>query len=124
MLKRFSSVSKSFIVPLTDDKVAAFTEWNWDGWQNVGMRHVNTGKRHGVVRRITKFGHIGEASFKEGKCHGLNREISDKKITIELRKDGQKLAHFVFDFNFNELERKDEQGFLNSLSAQDFMNQN
>ena len=83
MLKRISEVDKSFVLPLTDEHVAAFTEWNWDGWQNSGMRHVHTGKRHGVVRRITKFGHIGEASFKEGKCHGLNREISDKKITIE-----------------------------------------
>ena len=116
------------------DKQAEFTEWQWNGWSNIGMRHKESGKRYGVVRRITDKGDIGEGTFKDGKCHGLNREINYRsrpslgvdqtagiKVTIELRKEGSRLAHFSFDYNFQEIERKDEKGLLRKLTPQDFM---
>ena len=100
---------------------AEFTEWRSSGWHNVGMRHRVSGKRHGIVRRITNNENIGEGTFKDGKCHGLNREISSEKVTVELRKDGKWLAHFSFTFGFDEIERKDPSGLLNNLYPQDFM---
>ena len=40
---------------------AEFTEWHRNGWQNMGMKHTVSNKRHGVVRRIASGGDIGVA---------------------------------------------------------------
>ena len=84
---------------LFDIENAGFEEWE-DGWQHIGMRHMQTGKRHGIARTVTPNGWVHEASFKHGVFHGLKRTCDKQSVIIQLFKEGQEMARFSFDANF------------------------
>ena len=71
------------------------------------MRHKLTGKRHGVVRTVEPNGSIYEASYKDGRMHGLYRWICDNEIRMQVSHDGQGKAVMHFSPRFQELVRND-----------------
>ena len=54
-----------------------YEEWQEQGKLRFGMRHKLTGKRHDLVRTVELNGSIYEASYKDGRMHGLYRWICD-----------------------------------------------
>ena len=65
-----------------------------------GMRHVDTGKKHGYVRQINKGGWIIEGTYKDGVEHGLIRSIHNESILVSLYREKVLLAQFKFKKNF------------------------
>ena len=50
---------------------------------------------------------VEESTWKAGQKHGLCRSITDKEVSVSFFKEGLKVAHFKFGWNFSETERKD-----------------
>ena len=75
--------------PFTDLAVARYVGWRSDKLSPfLGMRHKTTGNEHGVVRALfTDGGNIGEATCKDGACHGLNRWIGKDKVRVQQIRD-------------------------------------
>ena len=53
-----------------------------------GMRHYETGDNHGIVRTEYAGERVEEATYKQGKLHGLSRTVTNRDVMIELFKDG------------------------------------
>ena len=77
------------------------------------MAHHNPyGKPYGVVRSISKQGNIVEASYKNGKAHGLMRLVDDTRVAVELYQENKLLAFFNFYQDFEETGRGGNQSDL------------
>ena len=59
-------------------------EWQQETFQYYGMRHEISGKPHGPVRKIDPDGNVYEGCFKEGKAHGLSRDLNPTRGEIAL----------------------------------------
>ena len=60
---------------------------------------------HGVVRRYKQKGAaVHEASYKDGKLHGLLREVDNINTTIALYYQGNQQASFTFNKMFEEID--------------------
>ena len=57
------------------------------------------------MRGVDSVGGIYEASFKQGKEHGLYIRFWYDRVYILLHKDGKYLSYFTFDLSFEELKR-------------------
>ena len=66
------------------------------------MRHKETNKPHGIVRGMTKEGNmISEASWFEGKTHGLARMLYDDYIiTVSILRMNKHVATLDIDRQF------------------------
>ena len=53
------------------------------------MKHRDTGQPHGVVRGIMPNEWIIERTYKDGKVHGLNREVHADGVKVSLLKNGE-----------------------------------
>ena len=53
-----------------------------------GMKHFETGENHGIVRTEYAGERVEEATYKQGKLHGLSRTVTNRDVMIELFKDG------------------------------------
>ena len=52
---------------------------------------------HGVVRHIAPNGTVIEATFKQGRIHGLYRLVCDDEVYISVEKEGKALAYVLLD---------------------------
>jgi len=98
-----------------------YAEWKQNGIMHYGMRDKTTGLSHGIVRQVKPNGWVHESTFKEGKLHGLSRQIlGGSDVWVELFQNGQEKAEFSFKDNFKEIYRKDLNGYLDRLKPADF----
>ena len=72
-----------------------------------GMINKFSGKKDGITRSIKKDKYIQEGSQKQGKFHGLTREVYKTEVKIYVDKKGQVIASLFFDKDFNETKRDD-----------------
>ena len=68
---------------------------------------VRSERKHGVVRVIKRNEFIAEATYKDGKFHGLYRFISDSMVKVSLYREDIELAHVQFNSNLRETSRQD-----------------
>ena len=98
--------------PMLDVANARFDSW-WDsrGRKCVGMTKEDGSAgvaltsdltRHGICRTIRMGKRIIEATYKDGKNHGLYRDIFPDSVFIGLYREGDLLCGFEFDRDFNE----------------------
>ena len=69
---------------MIDFSSCQYEEWEEQGKYRFGMRHKETKKRHGIVRVVEPNGKIYEATYKDGKMHGMYRWICDGEIRFQL----------------------------------------
>ena len=91
-----------------------------NGTISKGMVHKISGKKEGIGRAVKKGNFIQEGSLKHGKFHGLTREVYKNEVKVFLDLNGQVIASFFFDKEFNETKRHDPQCLLSEWSAKDF----
>ena len=62
--------------PKLDLMEVVFSEWvDFLGWQNIGMKHKDTGLEHGILRIIHPDEQIEEGTYRNGQVHGLKRVV-------------------------------------------------
>jgi hypothetical protein len=93
--------------PMMDLENCHYDEWEEQGKIRLGMRHRITGKRHGIVRTIDPNGTVVEATYKNGRMHGVYRWICDEEIRMQVSQDGQGKAVLHINHEFKELVRND-----------------
>ena len=71
-----SDLQSAFPVLKYDDPRVVYEDWEENGMHYFGMR-TKKNVMHGIVRIVKPFSWIMEATFKEGKCHGLQRFIKE-----------------------------------------------
>lgn len=108
--------------PLFDEENAYFHVWEHEGIKISGMRHKETGERHGICREILPSYGVVEASYKNGKINGIQRLIFEDKVIFCLLKEGKVLADIYLDDQLIEFGRNGiEIGLLNDLQIEDFV---
>lgn len=112
-------------VPMIDFKKSEFLHWEqvFEGWLKhvyVGMRQRLSNTKHGIVREVDSFGNLHEETWKDGKRHGLSREITPAYVFIRLWQDGEKRAELPFDHSFKEMGREDKDRLFEHLQPADF----
>ncbi len=108
---------------MIDIKNAKFEDkpWTDEGWRRtVGMRHRTTRRKHGVARCHYINAGLFEASYKDGRLHGLKQWVRLNHVEISLWRNGLQKAEFHFDHDFQEMIREDEDNLLVDLSPADF----
>jgi hypothetical protein len=101
---------------------AEYQEWGAGRWRNYGMRHKVTGAEHGIVRKVYYNGRVIEATYLDGRKHGLCRECFNVKVNVHLHRFGAYLTGFAFSFNFTETGRDGPQPeLLHDLSPAEFI---
>ena len=100
--KFWSQVEKS--ASLMDARNVAYTERQEGKQSRCGLRHQITGLRHGIVRQVKLNGEIVEASFKDGKFHGLQRYVNAKEVIFSLWKDDSEIAYVGLDKKFKKTD--------------------
>ena len=120
MLKFWTLIDKNS--SMMDPDNALYAEWDEYGKKRFGMRHRSTGTRHGIVRVVEPNGNVYEATYKQGKMHGLYRWITENEIRLQLSFEGVGRALIHFSPDFKELARNDPMGLFNGLQALDFKN--
>ena len=70
-----------------------------------GLREVATSLEHGTVRVISAGEWVSERTYRKGRIHGLNRQVSKESVRVMLYRDGDEIAYFVFGRNHGETER-------------------
>ena len=107
--------------PMFAHKNLEYAKWRANGITNYGMRDAETGLAHGIVRQVKPNGWVHESSFKEGKLHGLSRQVlGGGEVWVELHQHGEEKAEFSFKDGFSEKYRKDPNGYLARLKPADF----
>ena len=107
---------------LIDNSVVAYREWdNQFGTKYHGLRHRETGLKHGLVQWNLPNGSIFQGSYKFGRRHGLYIVIQADQVNIGLYRDHDLVAQLSFDTNFNELKRTGKEVHLiDDLHPADF----
>lgn len=118
--KYWAKVEKK--APLIDKANAFYAEWaNKFGSKYHGMRHRETGQKHGVLQWNLPRGSIFQGSYKDGKRHGLYIVIQADQVNIGLYRENELLAELAFDIDFQETKRAgDYAELLDDLSPADF----
>ena len=98
-----------------------------DSWEEgktklTGMRHAESGKKHGFVRQVNKGGWIVEGTYRDGNEHGLIRSIHNEMVCVSLFRDKNLIAQFQFKTTgenaFEEIERSgDEWHLLDDMTS-------
>jgi hypothetical protein len=83
------------------------------------MKRIDNEENHGVVR-LCRNVDVEESTWLNGRKHGLSRSISDKEVTVAFWRNGLRVSHFKFRWNFSEAERSDLSGILKDLSPANF----
>ena len=82
------------------------SEWvDNDDHKCIGMKDVETGLEQGVVRVVKAGGWVSERTCRNGRIHGLNRQVSKDSVRVMLYRDGNEIAYFCFGRNHGETER-------------------
>ena len=92
--------------PLIDPVESYFDVWEVNGIQFLGMRHRETGEKHGVVREVVPEYGIIEASYKNGQVNGLQRHVYSDRALVCLIKDDTVLAEMYIDDQLQEFGRR------------------
>ena len=85
-------------MPMLDWENAVYDEWDAvHAGRYYGMRHKETGERHGIVRWVLPDGCIEESTWKNGEFHGFYRVIENhpfmsNEVKVELRKENAQLC--------------------------------
>ena len=107
--------------PLIDTDNAEYKEWEESYYRVAGMVRKSNGKLHGIVRSVHRSnGAISEIMWKDERWHGLQRRIHNRKVQVRLYRDGTFMAEFNFDYNFQEISRRDRGSYLADLTAETF----
>ncbi len=85
------------------------------------MKHKYTGLAHGIVKVVKPNEFIEEGTYKDGKVYGLVRTVFKDKVQVSLYGADYRLATFGFDDKFTETERVDPDGYLEELTAKEFI---
>ena len=102
--------------PQLDLSDTEFKTWREGKITYSGTRLRNTERKHGVVRVIKRNEFIAEATYKDGKFHGLYRFISDSTVKVSLYREDIELAHVQFNSNLRETSRQDSSNYLSDLN--------
>ena len=99
LINKYTAKVDANFKPL-DSGLASYQEWD-KAWQAkfIGMRHLETGGPHGLVRKIASSGYLAEGSFKDGVEHGLVRTIYRGVVILALYEEGQELASITLNEN-------------------------
>ena len=113
--------------PMTDYRKAEFTTWEsrFDGFvptkhAYIGMRQRLSDVKHGIVREVDDGGNLFEETWKDGKRHGISREITCKYVYVRLYREDDKLAELFFDHAFKECGREDIKQLFGHVQVDDF----
>ena len=79
------------------------------------MELKDSNQAHGIVRLAGEM--IGERTYKDGRMHGLNREVHKDIVKVFFVREGVILGQFNFRKDFTETYREDPQNLLHDLSA-------
>lgn len=99
-VKTFPIVERNF--KLFDGECHLDTWSDQKGRFCIGTRLNRTGKKHGVVRKVTLNDCIEEACYFNGQTHGLTIQYGEKLVLVALYKNGEKEANFSFDHSFKQ----------------------
>ena len=89
--------------PKLDLTKVQFTNWvDKDGHQCAGMKDEETDLEHGVVRVLRKDESVTEGAYRNGRIHGLARQVTKDSVRISLYKDGDEMAYFAFAEDYIE----------------------
>ena len=125
VLQKFWSYVESDY-PLFDFENTSIQNWEEtkraNCWRNEtvlkleGFRHRN-GKKWGYVRWVNEFMRIEEATFKDGKRHGLWRQIENGMTKIKLFNDGLMVAECAIYYETRKMMvQEDFEGILGNIS--------
>lgn len=120
-LKYWHMVEKKH--PLFDPANTFFDVWQDENMTVCyGMRNRNTEEVQGIVRKSSPIGFISEACYKNGKKHGISREVWAYKIEVMIYDEGDMLAFMQYDRHQQEIHRTGKQvEMLKDLSPADFL---
>lgn len=94
-VKTFALIESSFTL---FDGESLYDEWqDQKGATCMGMRNRETGKKHGIMRKVWPNEAIWDICYRHGKSHGLTIQYQEKCVHVFLYKDGERLADFAFD---------------------------
>ena len=87
---------------------AKFETWkNEYGDTFSGMRHIENGHQHGIVREVKEGGYFWEGTFMNGEVTGLLIGYFKNFTKVFMYKGGKKTAQFSFNSDFVELNDED-----------------
>ena len=121
--KKWDEISP--LAPLMTLQGSKVDSWEEGNTKFIGMRHVESGKKHGFVRQINKGGWISEGTYRDGNEHGLVRSIHNEMVCVSLFRDKVLIAQFQFKIKgedaFKEVDRSgDEWHLLDDMTSDHF----
>ena len=93
--------------PVLDSTLAEFAQWEQNGWQLHGMQHKFHGREHGIIRGVKENSQVLEGTYKNGRAHGIRREVYDDKTIVSMWRDGEVLARIEFDQSLRMVGKND-----------------
>ena len=102
--------------PFWDFENATYTSWTDRKGKHFGMRDRVTNERQGVIRTFDNQGKLTEGTFKNGKPHGLERQLLYDEARITLYRNGNKYAELEIGPDGVEVFRYDPDKLLKDFN--------